>query len=238
MLRSIRDAGWILRIRIAFPSPAEEPAAMRSLVRRCMCVARLIPTVIGERCYDTVVDLNRVDYGGQQLNEKRRRRPHEIESTMNDKQADGSHGDLEAHWRCQKCLRANQTRMAPPGAGPWTCEGCGEVWPVRAEAVGPGGELRSCPVCTCPDLYRQRDFNRKLGIAIIILGAVLAPATHYISLVLFALIDFGIYWITSNVAVCHHCRSIFRRYPGIADLPPFDLNTSDKYLEIERKRGW
>lgn len=98
--------------------------------------------------------------------------------------------------------------------------------------------MRACPVCGCPDLYRQRDFNRKLGVAIVVVGAALAPFTHFISLAACALIDFALYLLVAEIAVCYHCRSIFGGYPEIGKIQPFDLNTSDKYIEIERRRGW
>ena len=104
--------------------------------------------------------------------------------------------------------------------------------------MNPEGQIIACPVCGCPDVYRQRDFNRKLGVGIVIAGAVLAPFTKFISLIVCALIDFAIYLRIRDVVVCYHCRAIFGRYPGMDKVNPFDLNVSDKYIEIERKRGW
>ena len=96
----------------------------------------------------------------------------------------------------------------------------------------------ACPICGCPDLHRQRDFNRKMGVAIIVIGAVLAPFTQFISLVVCVLIDLAIYRFIPEVVVCYHCQAILGGYPGTERVDPFDLNVSDKYIEIERQRGW
>lgn len=141
-------------------------------------------------------------------------------------------------WRCLKCLKPNEERVEGSGAGPWKCSSCGEIQPERPEAVGPEGNLKRCPCCGCPDLYRQRDFNRKIGIGIIVVGALLAPFTHYLSLPLFAAVDFLIFYFVPDVVICYHCQAAFRGYPGIRDVPAFDLNVSDKYIPIERERGW
>lgn len=152
----------------------------------------------------------------------------------------------EAQWRCFKCLHPNRTAAEGPATGPWVCENCGEELPAHPETIDASGEIAACPVCSCPDLYRQRDFNRKIGIAIIVVGAVvsigagvlISPWLTYILLTAFALIDFVIYRRVPECVVCYHCQAILRGYPGTSEIEPFDLNISDKYLEIERQRGW
>ncbi len=143
-----------------------------------------------------------------------------------------------ALWRCPKCLKPNEGDAPGDGAGPWKCSGCGEIQPAHPEAFAPEGHLNLCPICGCPDIYRQRDFNRNVGLVIIGLGAVLAPFTHYLSLPLFAGIDFLIYYFVPDVVVCYHCQGSLRGYPGMDEVPLFDMNISDKYIPIERERGW
>lgn len=144
----------------------------------------------------------------------------------------------EVQWRCPGCLNPHREKVPPPATGPWSCAQCRKEQPAHAEAIDAGGRLVACPVCGCPDLYRQRDFNRKIGITIILVGAVLAPWTHFLSLVVCALIDFAIYRFVPEAVVCYHCQAILRQYGGAERIPLYDLNTSDKYLQIERERGW
>lgn len=144
---------------------------------------------------------------------------------------------LEVQWRCLKCLTPNGGHPEAPGVGPWTCKSCSEATGAHPESLRED-KIVGCPLCGCPDIYRQRDFNRVLGVAIIVVGAVLAPFTYYISLAVFAAVDFLVFYLVRDVVCCHHCQAQMRGYPGTKEAPDFDLNVSDKYLEIERERGW
>jgi hypothetical protein len=62
------------------------------------------------------------------------------------------------------------------------------------EAVGVTRIVERCPACDGGQLYVQRDFNQKAGLAIVVVGAVLAPFTpFYASLFAAAAIDAGLY---------------------------------------------
>lgn len=145
---------------------------------------------------------------------------------------------IETQWRCPECLHANTEKPTAPGAGPWVCSQCGETQPAHLDAINDDGRIVACPVCSCADIYRQRDFNRKLGIGIIAVGAVLAPFTKFLSLIVCGAIDFLIFRFVPEVVICYHCHATFRHYPGAGEAPLFDLNISDKYIPVERERGW
>ncbi len=157
---------------------------------------------------------------------------------MTAEEATQAAGAWEIEWRCPQCLAPHREAVHPPGVGPWKCTKCEAVQPAQSRALSPEGEIVSCPVCDCRDLYRHRDFNRRLGLAIIVVGALLAPWTKFISLVVCALIDFAIYRFVGEVVICYACKSVLRRSPGAQKIPAFDLNVSEKYIDIERRRGW
>lgn len=145
-------------------------------------------------------------------------------------------------WRCTECLAVHETPR-PDETAPWRCGKCSREIPGHPEALDPEGKVVACPVCGCRDIYRQRDFNRKLGVAIIVAGAVGAalipnPFLKLASLVACALVDLAIYMMIPDVVGCYHCQAICRGYAGSEAVGPYDLNISDKYLDIERKRGW
>ncbi len=144
----------------------------------------------------------------------------------------------EVTWRCLKCLGVNESKDSRPMIGPWTCKYCHEKQVEHSGALNGSGDIIACPVCGCPDLYRQRDFNRKLGFMIVLVGAILAPWTHFISIAVCALIDVILYYVVPDAAMCYYCHAIMRGYPGMKNVPLFELNTSDKYIDVERKRGW
>ena len=94
-------------------------------------------------------------------------------------------------------------------------------------------ELSQCLVCGTPHLYRQKDFNRKLGVGLVIVGVLLAYFTYGLSLLTVAIIDFVIYRSVGEVACCYQCESQYRGV-GIDVVPPFNLSLHDYYQNLTR----
>ena len=66
---------------------------------------------------------------------------------------------------------------------PATCAACGDGHDARraGRAARRRGRSRRCPACGGRQLYVQRDFNQKVGLAVVIVGAALAPFTPFYS---------------------------------------------------------
>jgi hypothetical protein len=86
-----------------------------------------------------------------------------------------------------------------------------------------------CPACNGTQLYVQRDFNQKAGLGVVIVGAVLAPFTHYASLVVAAVIDSGLYLMLAEITICYRCQAHFRRFKRNPKHEPFDLHLAEQY---------
>ena len=87
-----------------------------------------------------------------------------------------------------------------------------------------------CPACQGEQLYVQRDFNQKAGLAVVALGAVLAPFTpFYSSLMVAALIDAGLYALLPEITVCYRCQAHFRGFVRNPRHLPFDLHLAEQY---------
>ena len=71
-------------------------------------------------------------------------------------------------------------------------------------------DFNSCPLCEGTQFYRQKDFNRGLGCVIVLIGILLVPLTHGLSLPVVALIDWLIYRKMPDMIVCYRCGSEFR----------------------------
>lgn len=87
---------------------------------------------------------------------------------------------------------------------------------LHLQRITPAGGLRGCVACDHPELYTQRSFNRPVGIAIIVLAAVLAPFTWYLSLVAAALVDALLYRFAPRLVLCYVCGS---RHCGFTEEP-------------------
>jgi hypothetical protein len=87
-----------------------------------------------------------------------------------------------------------------------------------------------CPACDGAQLFVQRDFNQKAGLAIVIVGAVLAPFTpFYSSLFIAAIIDALLYALLPEIAVCYRCQAHFRGFTRNPAHQAFDLHTAEQY---------
>lgn len=133
--------------------------------------------------------------------------------------------------------------QAPGGV---RCGGCGREMPVHlTAAVREDREVDACPLCLGRDFYVRKDFDPKVGLAVVIIGALISAAFYWFGLDLVAysilggaaLIDLIIYSRLGDVTVCYRChaefRGAYRRTAGT-----FDLHTADVLEpEWERKIG-
>jgi hypothetical protein len=98
-----------------------------------------------------------------------------------------------------------------------------------------GGRLVRCPVCGGKEFYAQRDFNRRLGLGLVVVGAILAWPTRGVSLLVVVLLDLALYFLLPRIAICYRCEAVFRGLPRDAGHPAFDLATEEKYRRIRRE---
>jgi hypothetical protein len=126
------------------------------------------------------------------------------------------------------------------------CGACGRVIALDvSDAVQADRAVDKCPVCSGGDFYTRKDFNPKIGVTIVAIGASISAGFYYFKRDLIAysilavatLVDLVIYGRLKEVTVCYRCHSEFRgTYKRTA--PAFDLHTADVLeLEYERRIG-
>jgi hypothetical protein len=98
----------------------------------------------------------------------------------------------------------------------------------------PGGGLTACLACGHPELHTSRDFPRAIGIGIVVLAALLAPFTYYISLAVAGLLDALLYKISPNVVTCYVCQAAHRGFAPEPRHPAFDLTIEERLRFGER----
>jgi len=128
------------------------------------------------------------------------------------------------------------------------CPHCGravELEPREQRACGKCGEPVSlgacdgsrCDVCGCEEMYAHRDFNQKLGLALIAIGAVLwIWLGNFLPMVFAAAIDLVLYFLLPNVGICYRCKAHYRGFAWIAKLKGFDLERHEHY-RFEKARA-
>jgi len=126
------------------------------------------------------------------------------------------------------------------------CGGCGRDIPLTyTESVGAGRAVDRCPVCDGADFYIRKDFDPKIGLTVVIVGALISAGFYWFGrdliaygiLACAALIDLVVYGRLKDLTVCYRCHTEFRgAYPKT--LSAFDLHTADVLeMEYERRIG-
>jgi hypothetical protein len=136
--------------------------------------------------------------------------------------------------------------LASDPAAAIRCGRCGTDIPVSfSDAVRADRTVDACPVCGGADFYTRKDFNPRVGLGVVIAGALVSAVFYWFGRDLIAysilggaaLIDLIVYGRLKEVTVCYRCHTEFRgAYPRTA--PAFDLHTADVLeQEYERKIG-
>ncbi len=104
------------------------------------------------------------------------------------------------------------------------CRHCGEVAAIGTESPPP------CLICGCSEIYRHRDFNQKLGIAIIAVGVVLwIWLETFLPMIGAAALDLLLFYRVPDVAICYRCKAHYRGYEDLGVLGGFDLDRHEHF---------
>ena len=140
------------------------------------------------------------------------------------------------HFTCRDCgheLQAETERAAMVA-----CPECGRPAGLRLTPKVAHGELVDvCAGCGHDDLYVQKDFNRTLGLGIVVVGVVASvvffaldrPLAAMGALVGMAAVDALIYASVGRVTVCYACHAIYRGFPANPRHHGFDLELLERH---------
>jgi hypothetical protein len=144
--------------------------------------------------------------------------------------------------RCPKCDASLPVDAADAPAA-IKCGACGRDIPLAmTDAVRRDAAVDRCPVCQGADFYVRKDFNPRVGLAVVVVGALISAGFYWFGrdviaygiLASAALIDLVVYGRLKDVTICYRCHSEFRGgYRRTA--AAFDLHTAD-LLEVEYER--
>ncbi|MGE3608996.1 MAG: hypothetical protein AB7I27_05370 [Bacteriovoracaceae bacterium] len=110
------------------------------------------------------------------------------------------------------------------------CGVCKHVMDVKFTQVHEQGLLKECPVCSRQDFYKQKDFNRKIGVILFVIAAILSIWTYGISLVVLYLLDLFLFRKLSLVAICYKCKTNFRQVKNMDEIRDFDHEMNDRIV--------
>lgn len=147
--------------------------------------------------------------------------------------------------RCPTCDAGLPVR-ATDDARVIRCGRCGREIPlIISDDVRADHAVDACPVCQGAQFYSRKDFDPKVGLAVVVAGAAISAAFYWFGRDLLAygvlagaaLIDLIVYSRLEEITVCYRCHSEFRGVYRRA-APAFDLHTADVLeQEYERRIG-
>lgn len=108
------------------------------------------------------------------------------------------------------------------------CTVCQHTLDVNFNSDHEQGILKVCPVCSRQDFFKQKDFNRKIGVALFVIAAILSLWTYGLSLVALYLVDLFLFKKLSLVAACYKCQTNFRNLSNMSEIRDYDHEMSDR----------
>lgn len=136
---------------------------------------------------------------------------------------------MEVQITCNQCGSSIDV-LPDHSASKVNCDICQNVQEVKFLAEHEKGILKECPVCSRMDFYQQKDFNRKIGVFLFIVAAILSIWTYGLSLVALYLVDLLLFRKLSLVAICYKCRTNFRKVKNIEEIRDFDHEMNDRIV--------
>jgi hypothetical protein len=110
------------------------------------------------------------------------------------------------------------------------CKICSHELPVKFTAEHEQGILKTCPCCERKDFYSQKDFNRKIGVILFVLAAILSIWTYGISFIVLYIFDLLLFKKLGLIAICYKCQTIFRGVANVKEIHGFDHEMNDRII--------
>lgn len=114
---------------------------------------------------------------------------------------------------------------------------------LLVDRLDPAQPVTHCAVCSNEEFYGQKDFNRVLGLWVVVLSGLIALLAmlwfdHRVGIaILFSvtLLDWFIYRFLRDVSVCYLCHTIYRAFPRNPQSKAFYLGSEEKYKPLRQK---
>ena len=144
---------------------------------------------------------------------------------------------------CPDCLAAAHLDGAASAEGP--CARCGRRWTYAPDdASRRGGPVERCGGCGRRAFFVQRDFDQRIGCAIMLLSIAAALAAGWkfgwiwFTPVLLAtvLIDWVLAFTIKPVTICYACDAEYRQAPLNPRHRPYDPHVAERFAEKKTVR--
>lgn len=138
--------------------------------------------------------------------------------------------------QCRAC--DSEVSFIPAEASLLACPHCKRPIPLRVDtSISEKHTVHTCVACGHENLYIQKDFNRALGIGIVVVGVLTSvffmsrsePLFAMVALGGTAAVDYLLYRLVGDVTVCYACHTIYRGFEKNPKHSTFELKDLEKY---------
>lgn len=137
---------------------------------------------------------------------------------------------MTLHLTCSQC-KSGVHVYPQKGGHQAQCDICQHVTELTcSEEMVQQNCLEQCPVCGRKDFYTQRDFNRKIGVALFVIAAVASLWTYGISFIVLLIADLILFKKLPQIVICYFCQTIFRNVANAADIAGYDHEKNDRII--------
>lgn len=140
---------------------------------------------------------------------------------------------MEVLFVCPICEHASRAKLDK--AQDWQCSACDH----RQHIDRPEATLPQCAVCGCHELYKQKDFPHRLGMAILLGGFAVSSLMYnwyekwlcWAVLIGTAAFDAILFMMVGDAVVCYRCNAHHRGFKPTNDHKPYELTTGERYRQ-------
>lgn len=152
---------------------------------------------------------------------------------------------MTVQFTCQKC--GSSVHVYPEvSASKIHCDVCQHEQEVKFDKNHEEGILKDCPCCGRKDFYSQKDFNRKLGVILFVMAAVVStvllwyginPLWYLSTFIFLYAIDFVLFRRLNVIAICYKCTTVFRNVKNIEEIHGFNHEMNDRIVYSDHDFG-
>lgn len=142
---------------------------------------------------------------------------------------------LTAQITCPQCSSSVEVYLNNEQTTEAICGVCEKVVPIVVTLDHTHDELKSCAVCQSTNFYQQKDFNRKIGVALFVVAAILSIWTYGLSFIAFWLVDVFLFKKLGSIVICYKCETIYRKVKNLNEINDFDHQMHDRIVYSEQE---
>ncbi len=138
---------------------------------------------------------------------------------------------------CPSCQHSNGVTISEK-TEKLGCTACSWTRPLPADEQQ-RTHPQACLVCGCKDLWRRKNLSQTVGVAVVVLAAILSSIAwaryeifwSFGILMFAAAVDMLLYLFMPDVLVCYRCAAHYLKFDPAGETPHFNLEMAEKHRQ-------